>query len=257
MQTFHPSPALRPYIQSFLVIESEESRNNTVLPGLSVMLAFRYSGSASYHTVDENTGTTLAPAVITGLRKTARLIHYAPHTANLVVQFTPGGAASLFKLPMHELFNESLSLDLLLPASELQNVEEQLALATTTRQRIAIAEAYMLSQLRDISTPPLVQHAVQHITHAQGNISIKSLLSDLPTSRDVFEKKFRHFTGTTPKQFAGIVRLRHLITQHDNNESLTRMALSAGYYDQAHFIKDFRSFTGKAPRAFFSNPVYW
>jgi AraC-like DNA-binding protein len=53
------------------------------------------------------------------------------------------------------------------------------------------------------------------------------------------------------------VRLRKVIDTYDPATNLTEAALTAGYFDQAHFIKDFRSFTGQSPQEFFKSPLYW
>jgi AraC-like DNA-binding protein len=63
--------------------------------------------------------------------------------------------------------------------------------------------------------------------------------------------------GTSPKQFAAIVRLRNLIDQYSGVDTLTDVAHKAGYFDQSHFIKDFQSFTGKTPKQFFAAPPQW
>jgi AraC-like DNA-binding protein len=58
--------------------------------------------------------------------------------------------------------------------------------------------------------------------------------------------------GTSPKKFASIVRLKHVIHQYNPDHSLTELAYEAGFYDQAHFIKEFKLFTGATPEKFFS-----
>ena len=86
---------------------------------------------------------------------------------------------------------------------------------------------------------------------------INDLITGLFISRDPFEKRFRRIVGTTPKQFSTIVRLRTLIEQHLPDQPLTEVAYKAGYFDQAHFIKDFKAFTGEVPHLFFKAGAYW
>ena len=127
----------------------------------------------------------------------------------------------------------------------------------TRLQRIAIVERFLLAELKKPAHDGLVLHTIQKIHTANGDIRIKDMLTDLHISRDPFEKRFRRITGTSPKQFAVIVRLRHLIDHYAKAASLTDVAYASGYFDQAHFIKDFRSFTGQTPHAFFKSPLYW
>jgi AraC-like DNA-binding protein len=65
------------------------------------------------------------------------------------------------------------------------------------------------------------------------------------------EKRFRQAVGTSPKKFASIVRFKHVIQRYDSGRSLTELAYEAGFYDQAHFIKEFKIFTGDTPEGFF------
>jgi AraC-like DNA-binding protein len=98
---------------------------------------------------------------------------------------------------------------------------------------------------------------MQKIKDTNGNLRIKELATSLAISQDPFEKRFRRVIGTSPKQFSNIVRLKHVIEGYQPALSLTDTALAAGYFDQAHFIKEFKSFTGQTPKDFFQAPPAW
>lgn len=170
---------------------------------------------------------------------------------------TEGGAAAFFKEPMHELFETSQPLDNLIPRSKLNDIEEALAEAANNPERIAIVEKFLHSSLITQQPDLLILHAIETIKQANGSLRIKDLIAVLPISQDPFEKRFRRITGASPKQFAGITKLRGLIHNYSPAQSLTDLAHSSGYFDQAHFIKDFRSFTGQSPRDFFKSPAFW
>jgi AraC-like DNA-binding protein len=63
--------------------------------------------------------------------------------------------------------------------------------------------------------------------------------------------------GSSPRQFTSIVRLRYFIDRYSPYSSLTTASYEAGYFDQSHFIKDFKQFTGETPRQFFATARYW
>lgn len=255
LERYPPSLLLRPFVRTFLVIESESGMENTVLPDTGIVMAFRFRGSVMQK--EEGKVDRLPASVISGLRRSSRLLAYERQTANLLVTFTEGGAAAFFKAPLHELFGDSVSLDNFFPRSRLNDIEEQLAEAENDRSRIAIVERFLLSVIQESNEDRLILAAIQRIREANGNLSIKQLLAKLPVSRDPFEKRFRRATGASPKQFAGIIRMRHLIAHYSHAHTLTHVAYEAGYFDQAHFIKDFRTFTGQAPRDFFRSGAYW
>ena len=255
LQRFLPTDALKPFVRAFLIIESNAEMVNRVVPDTSIVMAFRCKGTVT--DTHEGQRQPVPSSVITGLRKSSRLLQYASHTAMLLVLFREGGATAFFREPLHELFGTSRPLDDLIHRRELAETEERLADAQANPQRIALIERFLLSRLRPPISEQRIAQAVATIKTANGNTGMKALAQSLCISQDALEKRFRRAVGATPKQFAAIVRFRHLISAHPAAPSLTDLAYEAGYFDQAHFIKDFRSFTGQAPHDFFKAGQYW
>lgn len=255
MESYLPSVILSPYVSAFLIIESKDGIENRVVPDTAVVMSFRFGGKVTAGETGEEAG--LPATALAGLRRTSRLLHYAPGTGNVLVKFREGGAAAFFKMPLHELFDGHESLDQLVQRHKIAEVEERLHEAKNNLQRIAIVEQFLVATLSSQQPDLLIRHAVQQIKTAAGNVKIRSLAASLYISQDAFEKRFRRSVGATPKQFSAIVRLRHLLDHFPETESLTEAAYDAGYYDQAHFIKDFRAFTGQTPQAFFQQSTWW
>jgi AraC-like DNA-binding protein len=255
VEHYPPFGQLKPYVKTFLIIKSDQGIDNRLLPDTSIVLAFRLKGNV----IDKSQGDSqnLPNSVITGLRKSPRFLSYAEETACLLVIFKEGGAAAIFKEPLHELFSKSLSLNEVVPASQLELVEERLIEANDNKQRVGIVERFLLSRLDERRADQMIAHAIQKIKQASGDIKVRDLANDMTISLDPFEKKFRRVTGISPKQFADTIRFRNLISQFSGTESLTELALEAGYFDQAHFIKDFRTFTGMSPQLFFKTETWW
>jgi methylphosphotriester-DNA--protein-cysteine methyltransferase len=86
----------------------------------------------------------------------------------------------------------------------------------------------------------------------KGTIRITELMAQLHISQSPLEKRFRQAVGTSPKKYASIVRMKHALQQFDAATSLTALGYEAGFYDQAHFIKAFKTFTGDTPENFFA-----
>ena len=248
-----PGNVLRPFIKAFMIIESDEGMVNRILPDTSIIMAFRYKGAT--HT--EIAGKTSLPAsAVSGLTKSARLVDYSKETAALLVVFNEGGAPAFSGIPLHELFGLHVSLDNFIRCQKVETVVGQLAEARQNSQKISIVEHFMISELREPRSDQLIHCAVEKIKLANGDIRIKDLAASLSISQDAFEKRFNRTIGASPKQFAKIVRLRNLINVYPQAKSLTDAALRAGYFDQAHFIKDFTAFTGTTPKDYFSAPPF-
>jgi AraC-like DNA-binding protein len=86
---------------------------------------------------------------------------------------------------------------------------------------------------------------------------MKELSSHLHISQDALEKRFRTITGSTPKQFSYIVRMNAIIRQTRIVSSFLDVAIENGYYDQPHFNKDFKIFTGQTPSEFLKSASFW
>lgn len=249
--THHPCLRLQPYVKQYTCIQAGDAVTNRILPDTSVVMAFRCSGTVS------DDAAVFPPFAISGLRNTARHIHYHAGAHNILVLLQPGAATALLGIHMQVLYNQSVALDNFIPAVTLRTLADKLQHSTTTAQCIAHIEQLLLSLLKDRQSDALVTTAIQHIYKAGGNGSISAMADKLYISRDAFEKRFRKAVGATPKQLASVVRMRYIVQGGTQGDSFTSLAHSAGYYDQAHFNKAFKQFTGQTPGDFFRAPRFW
>lgn len=252
---FYPNQRLKPYIREYIIIESETDLSNTLIPDTSLSMAIRFKGATAFTT---ETGTDAIPSgVISGLRDLARTVSYVKGTGNLIVVFRVGGVAAFCRQPAHELFNRSMAADYIFPAPSMRGLTERICEAPSHIIRISHLENFLELSLQSAPSDLLIDEAAAIIQKQKGIIRVKDLAASLFISQDAFEKKFRARIGCSPKKFAGIIRIRHLINNFSSYSSLTDASYEAGFYDQSHFIKEFRQFTGKSPSAFFSAPQIW
>jgi len=247
--TYIPCDALKPYISALAISEGGAGSTYKVLPGTGLVLGFQYSGRVAH--IAGGSEMKLSTAGITGLHGGYRVYKSDAGTGTLLVYFRDGGAAAFFSYPLHELFGESVSLEQFMLRSELLVLEEQLLEAPTHTAKIQVAEQFLTGRLQHTAPDALAMAAVAIIHRCKGNIRIKDLALQLHTSASPLEKRFRQAIGTSPKKFASIVRMKHAIAAYTPGTPLTALGYHSGFYDQAHFIKEFRSFTGDAPEAFF------
>lgn len=244
-----PIPALRPYIRHLAISESEAEQAYPVFPSTSLVIGFQYAGRLSY--LADSQEISLSTFGVTGLRDSVRTFKNTANTASILVYFTETGAAHFFRQPVHELFLESLSLDHFFPPTPLEELGEKLTQAGTDEYRISILEHFLFEQLQLLPTDRLVEAAVHRIYQSKGRMRMLGLASSLDSSPSTFEKRFRRVVGASPKKFATIVRFQSLLEQYPLVKDAAELGYLAGYYDQAHFIKDFKRFTGHTPEQFF------
>ncbi|CCH53207.1 transcriptional regulator, AraC family [Fibrisoma limi BUZ 3] len=243
-----PTDQLKPYIKYFVVSENELGNEYKVFPSSGLVIGFQYKGQLA--AINENTESILTSAGITGISDGYKIFKNSADIGTILVYFTEIGFTHFASHPANELFNLSLSLDNVFDRKSITEVEEKLTVATSDKQRVKIVEQFLVSQLKDIETDKLIVEAVKLIYQSKGTIRINELNKKLFISKSPFEKRFRKVVGTTAKKFASIVRFNSVLDNLNNTKSLTELCYENNFFDQAHFIKDFKQFTGDTPENF-------
>lgn len=253
--TFAPRPALAPFVRAFEIVEtSDEAATRTLLPETSIVLGFRHAGTATL--LNEAPDRPLPAAVVTGLRSSVRQMRTAAHSGIVLAKFRAAGAAAFGLPPLHDLFGQTRALADLMDAEAVAAASRRVVAASSREERVAIVEQFLLTQHRAAPPDAIVGGALHAIGAAAGAIRVGALAAQLQVSQDTLERRFRRIVGASPKQFATIVRLRRAVELSRESDSLTMLAVDAGYYDQSHFIRDFRAITGDTPGHFFGTTTY-
>jgi AraC-like DNA-binding protein len=244
-----PSARLAQFVARYIVVEAGEDTTRVLLSERGLFLGVRYAGAA---TLLENGGATrLANATVTGIHSSARRMLTHAGGGIVLALFEPAGASRFLRVPLHELFGAHVPLDALLPRLEVELLGEQLASQPDHARRVSVLEAFLLAQLSNEETDPVALAAVRAIESSRGALRIASLARELGIRQDPLEKRFRRAVGASPKQLASIVRLHHAIDIAKRSANWAQVAHDAGYFDQSHFIREFRAMTGEPPTRFF------
>ena len=119
--------------------------------------------------------------------------------------------------------------------------------------RLQILSQFLEKRLaNDHREEPLVFASIGHIIHRRGLVNVRELARENFLSDRQFERKFKEFSGFSPKLFARISRFQATLKEYGSGKSLTAIAYDCGYYDQSHFINDFKEFSGYNPKVFFN-----
>ena len=245
---YFPTDKLKDYIKYYVVSENDLESEYKVFPSSGLVIGFQYKGQLS--SIKDQTFNKLTSAGITGIGDSYKIFKNSADIGTILVYFTEIGFTHFASHPANELFNLSLSLDDIFDKDNVTEVEEKLTVATADKQRINIVELFLLSQLKDIETDKLIVEAVKLIYQSNGTIRIKELNEKLFISQSPFEKRFRKVVGTTAKKFTSIVRFNTVLENLNDSKSLTEICYENNFFDQAHFIKDFKQFTGDTPENF-------
>lgn len=156
----------------------------------------------------------------------------------------------LFHISASELNAEFISTDVFL-GQEGAFLNEKMAAAATTQQRVQLLSDYFISRLKKRKREDaLITGAVQEIRRCRGHVKINEWAREFCLSPKQFNRRFNAYTGFTPKLYSRILRFESVIRNYSNTARLTETAYASGYYDQAHFNHDFKSFSGFSPTDF-------
>jgi AraC-like DNA-binding protein len=246
-----PCESLRPFVKRFLVVEFPTAKKDSHLPETGLVACFCFKGDGILY---EN---KRAPRLgLTGLWDRPRQYEHSQNTGAVLVAFTATGAAALLRQPVDEFFNGTIALDDILGGSaELNRVHERVAEASNHARRIQAVENFLVANTANARLDLLVSSAVSKIEAAHGRVRIEHLARRVGLSQSALERRFRRVAGASPKQFASIVRLRHVLHLRAKGADFTSISIEAGYCDQSHFIKDFKQMTGFAPESFFQRKL--
>lgn len=252
-----PSAALRPYVQgkyagSVERIPGTLTRLEVPHPGIVCIFNF---GDA-YRVTDPRAGRSgeWLGSFVAGLYDS--YVHVDARGTSQCVQcnLTPLGALRLLGLPLESLANRSVTLESVLGA-EARELAERMAEAVSWEARFALLEAAWLARLaRAREIPPIVQETWRALTRADGNIEVGSVARALGCSRKRLTTQFRTQVGLPPKVLSRILRFHRVVEGLVAIEGrrLSEVALACGYYDHAHFDRDFRDFAGCSPSTYFA-----
>lgn len=248
-ENYTPTGILKNHIENYLVVKTQETISQTIIPETAPILSFRYKGKHDYFI--GNVQNSLPAFAITGLRKFAKPILLSENTEIILIKFKPCEAALFFTPPQQDFFQTSVSLHDLCDGEDVLKLEDALLEDSSLNEKIESIENFLISLIKSNEVDLLIKTAVQQIFLSSGTTRIKELATSLNMSLDAFEKRFRKIIGTSPKQYSSIVRLTHAIRQKQSGQSIADIAYSFDYFDQSHFLKDFKLFTGKTPVDYF------
>ncbi|THH41204.1 helix-turn-helix domain-containing protein [Neolewinella litorea] len=167
------------------------------------------------------------------------------------IRLHPEALFTLFQLPGEKLIDGYENSDLIFGAG-FRELCERIREEKCPTAMVALAEAYLAKCLHHPAAPTsyvarsaaLMRHGPQH--------SIKEISEQVCISQRQLQRRFRREIGISPKQYLKLVRINRVIRTLENNPhlDLTSVAYHCGYYDQAHFIKDFKRITGQLPGDF-------
>jgi len=251
---YTPHPLLQPYIRLFHVFESKKGPDDEGFLRVTPEGSFEFNLSLNGPlTRKEADGTTRVQPDHYVLDRFSR--HYFMHSSNDVcivgATFHPWGLRDFARVPSSEI-NGLVTLEELF-GNKVHELQERILNSRNSDNAVKIIESYFLRQLPGIAEPDrIVSDAASRIFRSHGSIGMNNLVSRYDISHRRLEQRFCDVIGVSPKFYARLVRFKHALRRISSASdlNLTDISIDCGYYDQSHFIRDFKSFTGTSPKRY-------
>lgn len=256
---FEPTDDLRDFVKCYWTLESPKEKTpkkNNIVPDGTMKMIFHY-GDLYQHYPSTGEVYPLNRCLLVGQLTRPYVVAPTGETGTFFVRFHPNGFLPFATFPIKEIENATIPLEEVFGA-EGAELGKKILGAKNTAERISIAEAFLLSRLTDAKTVDrIVQSTVETIFTGNGQIPVLELSRKNKVNRRQLSRKFSSSIGLSPKQLSKTIRLQKTLQAllHKKPEKLTDTAYENEYYDQSHFIKDFKEFTGLTPREFYGDQL--
>lgn len=255
-----PQPALGAYVRRLVGFTEETAAplRRLEMPSSTVTLIIGFDGDG--WNIELPWARTPAAgrhhAFAAGLHGTAAVTEQSGRVAGVQADLTPLGAHAVLAVSPGELAGRVATLEDAAGAdAATRELPERLAAAGDWERRLALVEGWLAvrATASHVAVAPPVAWALRRLRDSGGTVPVAALCDETGWSRRHLAARFRAQVGVTPKALGRLLRFERAVGALRTGPEpgdLGRLALDCGYYDQAHFNRDFRAFAGMSPGAY-------
>ncbi|MGQ0542548.1 MAG: helix-turn-helix domain-containing protein [Blastocatellia bacterium] len=252
-QTHFPAFPLRQFIELFIYFERVEHAHavDRFLPNgdTEILIDFHDAPQFIYDNNSLKEIQACHHVWASGLRTEPITIPSGNGAAMMVISFKKGMAAPFFPFPMEEISDCVVDADLVW-GSDFGNLRERLLETKDIGLRFRMVEEFLLKKFASkLNVNPCVAFAIGEMSLLPDRLSIARMNEKIGYSQKHFAEMFRKNVGVTPKSYLKIMRFQKAVRAIDATNCIEwdMIAQDCGFYDQSHFINDFRHFSGFTP----------
>lgn len=248
---YKPAKSLEKFVECYFTWEGELKETTNIESPPSALGSLVFNFKERYSISNHKYKNQLVPnCFIAGQALSSYTLHLIGEIGIAGIVFKPATIFHLFGIPMYEMVNERICFSEICSKS-CENLTKKLRKTSNSEKKIIDLEKYIIDTLKqsNYGTPEIIKSA-NDIFNKKGQINITEILDNVPMSRRNFERKFLSEVGVSPKTYAKIRRFGYTCSLMAGNREINLMDVlcQGGYYDQSHFIKDFKYFAGRTPR---------
>lgn len=247
--------SLRPYVEYYnsLIGDKVKDTRFISLPEGKIGIVFMLNGHDRIDTT--NNCIIKKTSHIHGLAQSHMVVETSADVHTFSIIFKPAAIYNFIpSVPINELARSYANLEDVF-GKEVLDVEDQLYHCKNDEERINIVEKFLLKNR--VKTNRRINAAATAIICSEGNIKVKDVAQKVNLSNRQLQNIFKFNVGVSTKQFIKLSRFKRAINTTPNPKaSMAEIGCNLGYYDESHFISEFKMYSGITPRRFYSNRSY-
>ncbi len=251
-----PRPPLDAFIESIWVYQNDPQPHTLerILPNGAAQLIVNLKEDETrlYDPECPRRYVATSGSVVSGVRSSFQVIDTSEQEYVAGVAFRPGGTVPFIRMPAHEVSDVDVPLEALWGRRRATALRERLLESGSLDATLDALEAGLREMWCPQGPHPAVDFALTAFDRAPLTTSIAAVTNAIGLSPKRFIERFKIDVGLTPKRYCRIRRFQRALELSNRGRHIdwTRVAIDCGYFDQAHFIHDFRSFAGLTPTGY-------
>jgi AraC-like DNA-binding protein len=227
-----------------------DNGNIRVLPDTCVELFLNYTGTP-VAVIDHKLHKR---SIVTSRMSRPMDVQMRKGAGVMAVCFQPGMAYQFIKIPMDSLSNTTVALSDLW-GNIAVDMEDRLSACYNNEMRVNLMQNYLLKQLAAGKVDPDILNCLNEVQLSGASVSVNQFVKDTGFSQRHLSRKFHEHIGLSPKEYLRVSRFVSSLNYLKKypEYSLTEIAYQSGYYDQAHFIRDYKAYAGYTPKQVLQN----
>lgn len=251
-----PQPPLDACVESIWVCRNEPGPQalERILPSGAAQLIVNLKEDETrlYDPEFPHRSVATSGSVLSGVRRSFQVIDTSEQEYVAGVAFRPGGTVPFMRMPAHEASDADIPLEAIWGFRRTADLRDRLLESASSDAQLDVLEAALLEMWTPVSSHRAVAFALTAFDRSPLTTSVAGVTDAIGLSAKRFIERFKVEVGMTPKHYTRVRRFQRVLTLVNRGRRVdwTQVALDCGYFDQAHFIHDFRSFAGLTPTAY-------
>jgi AraC-like DNA-binding protein len=251
---YQPAPALSPFIQTYWFgdfnVAGDADYAQSVVPNGCIELIIHLTQDCCLLNSGNGTWNQTAPFIVVGMFTKSYVVRFSSRVDVFGIRFHPDGFRNTFGIsPIEFLSAYEDGVDVL--GDRIREFCQQIQESHSKGHRIRLANEFLLTQLKENFLAHDYTHlAMRLIRQAAGTASYNKLVAQVPISERQLQRTFRQQYGITMMDYLRLARMNATYAYLQAGEHLTQLAGDLEFFDQSHFIREFKSHVGLAPGKF-------